>query len=116
MRKFNVNVNGKIYVVEIEETGEAAPIQEAPKNEAQPAPRSTVKASADSTQLKAPMSGTILDVKVKVGDAVKAGSVICILEAMKMENELVAPSDGVIESVVAKGTSVNTDDILASLK
>lgn len=114
MRKFNVNVNGKIYVVEIEETGEAAPIAEAPKPAAQPA--NTVKASAGGTQLNAPMPGSILDVKVKVGDAVKAGDVICILEAMKMENEMVAPADGVIESVVAKGAAVNTGDILASLK
>ncbi len=117
MRKFNVNVNGKIYVVEIEETGEAAPIAEAPKPAAQPPQAAnTVKASAGGTQLNAPMPGSILDVKVKVGDAVKAGDVICILEAMKMENEMVAPADGVIESIVAKGATVNTGDILASLK
>jgi len=109
MRKFNVNVNGKIYVVEIEETGEAAPVVEAPKAEAP-------KAKAGKVNVEAPMTGTILDVKVKVGDTVKAGQVICILEAMKMENEMVAPQDGKITSVITKGTSVNTGDLLASME
>ena len=113
MRKFNVNVNGKIYVVEIEETGEAAPVKEAPKAEA---PKAAPSANASSTKLEAPMPGNILDVKVKIGDSVKAGDIICILEAMKMENEMLAPADGVIESVIGKGATVNTGDLLATLK
>ena len=116
MRKFNINVNGKIYVVEIEETGEAAPViepskaAEAPKAET-PKAAEAPKAAAGATTINAPMPGTILDVKVAVGTAVKAGDVICILEAMKMENEIVAPQDGTITSVVAKGASVNSVDL-----
>ncbi len=121
MRKFNINVNGKIYVVEIEETGEAAPViepfkaAEAPKAET-PKAAEAPKAAAGATTINAPMPGTILDVKVAVGTAVKAGDVICILEAMKMENEIVAPQDGTITSVVAKGASVNSGDLLAAME
>lgn len=62
------------------------------------------------------MPGTILDVKVKAGDAVKAGQVLCVLEAMKMENEIPAPRDGKVAGVaVAKGASVNAGDILVTL-
>ena len=62
------------------------------------------------------MPGTILDVKVKVGDAVKAGQCLCVLEAMKMENEIPAPKDGTVAQVVAaKGASVNAGDTLVVL-
>ena len=64
----------------------------------------------------APMPGTILDVKVAAGAAVKAGDVLCILEAMKMENEIVAPQDGTVAGVHCnKGDSVNVGDLLVSL-
>ena len=60
------------------------------------------------------MPGTILAVKKNVGDAVKAGDVIVVLEAMKMENDIVAPCDGTVKEIlVTKGSTVNTDDILA---
>ena len=63
------------------------------------------------------MPGTILDVKVKVGDSVKYGDVLLILEAMKMENEIYAPSDGVVASVnVSAGAAVNAGDVLVTLK
>jgi biotin carboxyl carrier protein len=117
MRKFNVNVNGKIYVVEIEETGAAAPVTQAPapkKEEAAPVQAAPVQGGA--VNVEAPMPGTILDVKVAVGTTVKAGQVLCILEAMKMENEIVAPQDGTVKSVVAKGSTVNTGDILVCLE
>ncbi len=121
MRKFNINVNGKIYVVEIEETGEAAPVIETPKTAENPKteapkPVEAPKAAAGAATVNAPMPGTILDVKVSVGATVKAGDVICILEAMKMENEIVAPQDGTITSVVAKGATVNTGDLLAAMQ
>ena len=116
MRKFNVNVNGKIYVVEIEETGEAAPVVEAPKAEAPKAEAPKAAVKSGKINVSAPMPGNILDVRVKVGDKVKSGDIICILEAMKMENEMLAPQDGVVTSVVAKGATVATGDLLASLE
>ncbi len=117
MRKFNVNVNGKIYVVEIEETGEAAPVVNAPAAAAAPvAAPAAAPVQGGKVNVESPMPGTILDVKVAAGATVKAGDIICILEAMKMENEIVAPQDGKITSVVAKGATVNTGDILASME
>ena len=116
MRKFNVNVNGKIYVVEIEETGAAAPTVEAPKAEAPKAADPAPQVSGGAVNVESPMPGTILDVKVAVGAFVKAGDVICVLEAMKMENEILAPQDGKITSVVSKGATVNTGDLLAAME
>ncbi len=113
MRKFNVNVNGKIYVVEIEETDLPAPVAEEKK--AEPAPKREAPKTAGKTNVNAPMPGTILETRVKVGDTVKAGPVLCILDAMKMENEMTAPSDGTVTFVIAKGASVNTGDTLAAL-
>ena len=118
MRKFNVNVNGKIYVVEIEETGAAAPVTAAPAPApaATPAPAAPQAVAGGAVNVEAPMPGTILDVKVQVGASVKAGDVLCILEAMKMENEILAPQDGTVKSVVTKGSTVNTGDILVGLE
>ena len=118
MRKFNVNVNGKIYVVEIEETGAPAPTVAAPKAEAPKAeaPAPAPQVSGGAVNVESPMPGTILDVKVQVGAQVKAGDILCILEAMKMENEILAPQDGTVKSVVAKGATVNTGDILVGLE
>ena len=67
--------------------------------------------------IKAPMPGTILDIKVQVGDKVSKGQVLAILEAMKMENEIMCPRDGEVVSVqVAKGASVNAGDDLVAIK
>ena len=72
--------------------------------------------AAGSVAVNAPMPGTILDVKANPGAAVKAGDVLVILEAMKMENEIVAPQDGTVAAVnVKKGDSVNSGDVLVSL-
>ncbi|MBQ3304831.1 MAG: biotin/lipoyl-binding protein, partial [Clostridia bacterium] len=69
-----------------------------------------------SKPVKAPMPGTGLDVKVSVGQAVKNGDTLLILEAMKMENEIAAPADGTVASInVSKGTAVNTGDLMISL-
>ena len=132
MKKYNITVNGTTYEVVVEEsdavstpvtyaapTPVAAPVTApvaapaAPK--AAPAPAAP-KASAGSTSVTSPMPGTILDVKVSVGQSVKKGDVICVLEAMKMENDIPAPQDGVIASInVQKGASVNAGDVIASL-
>ena len=103
MRKFNISVNGKKYEVEVEEVGGASAPVSAPKSAA-PAPKPAAPAAAKpaakaappagSTVVKAPMPGTIVSIKVNVGDAVKKGDVLVILEAMKMENEIMAPQDG----------------------
>ena len=116
MRKFNVNVNGKIYVVEIEETGAAAPTVEAPKAEAPKAADPAPQVSGGAVNVESPMPGTILDVKVQVGAQVKKGDILCVLEAMKMENEILAPQDGTVKSIVNKGATVNTGDLLAGLE
>ncbi len=136
--KYNVTLNGKIYEVDVTEsdaivTGisqvpvmtvaapvvaaapvaapEAAP---APVEAAPEAPAAPSAPVADGTHIKAPMPGTVLAVKKNVGDAVKAGDVVFVLEAMKMENDIVAPCDGTVKSINApKGTTVNTDDVLA---
>lgn len=133
MRKFNIKVNGQAYEVEVEEVAGgfapapvvpvaaapapavapvAAPAPEKAEVKAAPAP-APVAAPAGGTQLKAPMPGTVIDFKATNGAAVKKGQTILILEAMKMENEIVAPADGVITFVASKGASVNTDDLLA---
>lgn len=127
MRKFKINVNGTSYNVEVEEMGGfsapvaavpvapvAAPAPVAPA--AAPAPVAAAAPVADGTQVKAPMPGNILDVKVSVGGTVAEGDVLMILEAMKMENEILAPVAGKVASVqVAKGASVNSGDVLAVL-
>ena len=116
MRKFVVNVNGTSYEIEVEEiTGAAAPKAAAPA--AAPAPQATpaapVAAASGQENVESPMPGTILDVKVKVGDAVKSGDVLMVLEAMKMENEIMAPRDGKVVAVnVVKGATVNAGDKL----
>ncbi|MBE6662370.1 MAG: biotin/lipoyl-binding protein [Ruminococcaceae bacterium] len=130
MRKFNVTVNGLVYEVEVEEVGASAPVAApaaapvaapapvAAAPAAAPAPKAAPAASgkAGSVAIKAPMPGTILKINAKVGDTVKKGDVVCVLEAMKMENDICAPEDGVVASVeVAQGASVATDAVLITL-
>ena len=117
--KYVVNLNGKNYEVEVTEqeavvtnvTAAAAAPVAAPA--AAPAPAAVQTASAEGTTIPAPMPGTILSVSVAAGQAVKSGDVLMILEAMKMENDIVAPCDGTVKQIlVSKGSTVNTDDIL----
>ena len=112
MRKFAITVNGVAYEVEVEEIGGAPVFAAAPVA----APVAAAPAAAGKETVKAPMPGTINAVKVSAGQAVKKGDVLVILEAMKMENEIMAPCDGTVASVnVAQGASVNTGDVLVSL-
>ncbi len=126
MKRYNITVNGTTYEVVVEETGSSAPVYTAPvapvaTPAAAPAPAAPAAPKAPVTggganKVTAPMPGTILDVKVSVGQSVKKGDVICVLEAMKMENDIPAPCDGVIASVnVQKGASVAANDVLATL-
>ena len=109
MKKYKVNVNGTAYEVEIEEmTGvpAAAPVAAAP---AAPA--------GAGERVAAPMPGNILSVNVAAGDTVKKGQVLMILEAMKMENEIMAPCDGRVTSVaVTKGAAVESGALLCTIQ
>lgn len=129
MKKYNITVNGTTYEVVVEEADgvASAPVYSAPAAPvATPAPAAAPKAApaapkaapaaAGGTKVSSPMPGTILAIKVSAGQAVKKGDVICVLEAMKMENDIPAPCDGTVASVnVQKGASVNAGDILATL-
>ncbi len=121
MKNYIITVNGTSYEVSVEEAGAstqpvtAAPVQmaapkAAPKKAAAPA------SAAGSVAVNAPMPGKILAVKANAGAAIKKGDVILVLEAMKMENEIVAPQDGTIASVnVAVGDSVEAGAVLATM-
>ena len=126
--KYIVTLNGKNYEVEVEETEavivgvtDAAPaVPAAPAAAPSPAPAAAPSApsapasAADGTKVLSPMPGNILAVNVSVGAAVKAGDVLLVLEAMKMENDIVAPCDGTVKQIlVQKGSTVATDDLLA---
>lgn len=131
MRRFQVTVNGNIYEVEVEELqgGQAAasvastpvaapaPAAPAPKAEtAKSAPQQVTGGAQGEHKVNSPMPGTILDIVVNIGDSVKEGDPIAILEAMKMENEIVATASGKIASInVSKGASVNTGDLIATI-
>lgn len=130
MKNYTITVNGNVYEVSVEEgvagvasTPVAAAPVVAPKAVA-PTPQKVAPASAapaatssaGSVKINAPMPGKILGIKVNVGQTVKKGDVVIILEAMKMENEIVAPSDGTIASInVTVGANVESGEVIATL-
>lgn len=130
IKKFRINVNGVDHIVEVEELSSSAspaPVAApaaAPAPVAAPAPApapaapaaAPAPAPAGGQTVTAPMPGNILKVNVTAGQAVKAGQVLCVLEAMKMENEIMAPCDGKVAQVlVSKGATVDTDAPLVTL-
>ena len=122
MKNYRITVNGKTYDVTVEETGASAPVAPvaaapAPAAKAAPAAAPAAPAApAGAEKVTSPMPGTVLAVKVAVGQSVKKGETVVLLEAMKMENEIPAPRDGVVASIsVNKGSSVQAGDLLISL-
>lgn len=119
MKRYTITVNGNAYDVTVDEADGSAPVAAAapaPKKAA-PAKKAAAPAGAQGiASVNAPMNGTIVDVKVKVGDKVTNGTVIAVLEAMKMENDIVSDRDGVVASInVNKGDSVETGAVVATL-
>ena len=115
MKAYKVTVNGTAYEITLEAI-DAADVKAAPAPAAAPAATpAPVAAPAGGESVNAPMPGNILDIKVANGAAVKKGDVLIILEAMKMENEIVAPCDGTVNVVVAKGAAVETGAVLCTI-
>ena len=127
--KYKITLKGRTYEVEVEAgkamlldeyeaiapSAPAAPVAAAPvaAPAAAPAAPAAAAVTAAGEAVNAPMPGTILKVNVTQGQAVKEGDVLCVLEAMKMENEIMAPKAGTVNQVVvSKGSSVNTGDAL----
>ena len=119
MKRYTITVNGNAYDVTVDEADGSAPAvaaAPAPKKAA-PAKKAAAPAGAQgNASVNAPMNGTIVDVKGKVGDKVTNGTVIAVLEAMKMENDIVSDRDGVVASInVTKGEAVETGAVVATL-
>lgn len=125
MKNYTITVNGNVYDVTVEEKGGAAPVATpaasapaaapAPKAAAPKAPAAPA-GDAGSVEVNAPMPGKILSIKASAGQAVKKGDVILLLEAMKMENEVVAPADGTVATInVGSGDMVEAGDVLATM-
>jgi biotin carboxyl carrier protein len=141
MKQFNVTVNGKTYAVEVEEVGagqggftyqpvqqapiqqavqaapvQAAPVQQAPKAQAPKAQAPKAAPVSGGELMSAPMPGTILDILVTEGQTVKKGEIILILEAMKMENEIAAATDGVVSKIyTSKSSTVSAGDPMLTI-
>ena len=121
MKKYRVTVNGTAYEIELEELTGAAPAPAAATAAPAPAPAPAAPAApavpAGGEQITAPMPGTILTVNVAQGQAVKKGDVLMILEAMKMENEIMCPRDGTVASVnTSKGAAVESGTLLCVIQ
>ena len=115
MKKYRVNVNGTVYEVELEDITGSAPAA-APVAAPAAAPAAPAAPAGAGEKIAAPMPGNILAVNVAVGDSVKKGQVLMVLEAMKMENEIMCPCDGKVTSVnVSKGSTVETGTLLCCI-
>jgi len=120
MKNYTITVNGNVYDVTVEEAGSTGAVAPAPRKMAAApvaAPAAAPKAvGAGSVKVDAPVAGKIFKVEAKVGDAVKKGDTLVIIEAMKMENPIVAPQDGTVASIdVAVGDAVESGATVATL-
>ena len=117
MKKYRVTVNGTVYEVELEEITGAAPAAPAAEKPAAPAAPAPAVPAGEGERITSPMPGTILAVNVTPGQSVRKGDVLMVLEAMKMENEIMCPRDGVVGSVqAAKGAAVESGTLLCVLQ
>ncbi len=120
MKIYKIKVNGKTYKVELESIDERVTKEESKpvkKEEVKKEEKAPVSSGSGDKKIVAPLQGVLLDVKVKVGDKVKKGDTVAIIEAMKLENEVSAPFDGeVVEISALKGSSVSNNDLLMVLK
>lgn len=120
MKNYTITVNGNVYDVTVEETrstsGAAAPRRTAAKPAAAPAAAPAASAGAGSIKIEAGAAGKVFKIEKKVGDAVKKGDAVLVLEIMKMETPVVAPEDGTVASIdVAVGDAVESGALLATL-
>lgn len=116
MKIYKVKVNGKTYKVELESMEEVKDSAPSKPVEAKPAP-APVSSTGEGQEVVSPIQGTVVNVKVKVGDKVKKGDVVCVVEAMKLENDVVSTFDGeVSEVLVAKGQAVTAKQALVKVK
>ena len=120
MKNYTITVNGNVYDVTVEETGStsgaAAPRRTAAKPAAAPAAAPAASAVAGSIKIEAGAAGKVFKIEKKVGDAVKKGDAVLVLEIMKMETPVVAPEDGTVASIdVAVGDAVESGALLATL-
>ena len=113
MKIYKVKVNGKLYEVELEAVDEVkGSVKAAPAEEKPAAPAN----NGEGVNVLAPIAGKLLDIKVKVGDAVKKGEIVAVIEAMKLENEVPSTADGIVKEIKAsKGNAVNNGDVLIVL-
>lgn len=117
MKIYKIKVNGKTYKVELESIEEVATTTKAEAPKAAAPAAAPVASGEGDKQIVAPLQGQLTQIKVKVGDTVKKGQTVAIIEAMKLENEVLAPCDGVVsEIIVTKGKTVSTKELLLTIK
>jgi biotin carboxyl carrier protein len=119
MKTYRVTVNGQSYDVQVEEVGpNGLPSRPTPPPPAaQQAGKTAKKARGSERPIPAPIPGKVVAVKVKVGQVVKTSSVLVVLDAMKMENDLLSPADGTVKAVkVQPGDAVNAGDLLVVIE
>ena len=116
MKNYEIEINGETYRVAVKELAADADMTGTKSEKTNTAASEATKVStptAEGTEIKAPMAGTIVNVAVSVGQEVSEGDVLGILEAMKMENEIIAPVDGVVQEILVNpNDSVQSDQIL----
>ena len=121
MKIYKVKVNGKTYEVQLESVEEVASTETVVEQKVETPKKATSKKVANSNveglDVLSPIQGNVIDVKVKVGDKVKKGDVLLLIEAMKLENEVNAPCDGeVVEVIAVKGQTVTAKQLLLKIK